>query len=56
MPDLDLFAYGYYALICGFLALGVPLLETAFRRVLFGLTTGAIAAAALPFIRVALGY
>ena len=48
---MDLFAFGYFAVICGALAVSTPLLETGFRRLLLGLTTGVISAVALPFIR-----
>ena len=44
---MDIFALAYYALICALVGWGAPLLETGFRRILFGLTTGAIAAVAL---------
>jgi hypothetical protein len=56
MGELDLFVYGYYAAVCGFLGLGAPILDGALRRILFGVSTGAIAAAALPFVRAWLGY
>jgi hypothetical protein len=48
---MDLFIFGYYAVVCGTLAYSAPLLETSFRRVLLGLTTGVIAAVALPYVR-----
>jgi hypothetical protein len=48
---MDFFFLTYYGAICGVLALGAPLLETAFRRLLLGLTTGLIAATAMPFVR-----
>ena len=48
---MDIFTFSYYALICGLLAYSAPLLETGFRRLLLGLTTGVIAATALPFFR-----
>ena len=48
---MDLFTIGYYGLICGLLAYVVPLLQAGLHRLLFGLTTGAIAATALPFVR-----
>jgi len=40
----------YFGLISAILAWIVPLLETAFRRVLFGLCLGLIAATAFPFL------
>lgn len=48
---MDLFTLGYYGAVCGFLAAGAPLLEGRLKRLLFGLTTGLIAATALPFLR-----
>lgn len=48
---MDLFILAYYGAICGVLAFGAPLLETAFRRMLLGLTTGLIAATAMPYVR-----
>ncbi len=45
----------YYGAICVVLAWGAPLLETAFRRVLLGLSTGILAAALLPFVRAYFG-
>jgi hypothetical protein len=48
---MDLFTLGYYGLICGALAYGAPLVDSSFRRLLFGLTTGLIAATLLPFVR-----
>jgi len=48
---MDLFAILYYGFICGLLSWGSPLLETQFRRILFGLCVGLIAATALPFVR-----
>lgn len=48
---MDLFVLAYYGAICGVLAYTSPLLETAFRRLLLGLTTGLIAATAMPFVR-----
>lgn len=53
---MDIFAIAYFALISAFIGWGAPLLETGFRRILFGLTAGVIAAVALPFVRVWLGY
>ncbi|NOX72337.1 MAG: hypothetical protein GXP03_01490 [Alphaproteobacteria bacterium] len=48
---MDLFEFGYFALICALLAYGAPMLETSLHRILLGLTTGVIAAVALPFVR-----
>jgi len=48
---MDLFALGYFAVICALLALGSPLLAGRLQRLLFGLTTGLIAVTALPFLR-----
>ncbi len=48
---MDLFAIGYFAIVCGFLAISAPKLENGFRRLLFGLTLGVIATTALPFLR-----
>jgi hypothetical protein len=48
---MDLFEFGYFAIIGATLAYGAPMLETSFRRILLGLTTGIIAAVALPYVR-----
>jgi len=52
---MDLFAISYFGVICALLAWGAPLLETSFRRILFGLSTGLLAAALLPFVRAYFG-
>lgn len=51
---MDAFAIGYYGIICGLLAYAVPLLNSKFRRLLFGICTGLIAATLLPFVRASL--
>ncbi|MFT4715307.1 MAG: hypothetical protein ACI861_000055 [Paracoccaceae bacterium] len=48
---MDLFIFAYYGAICGVLAYSAPLLETSLRRLLLGLTTGLIAATAMPYVR-----
>ncbi len=46
---MTLFAILYFGLVGAFLGWGLPLLDSRFRRILFGLSAGLIAAAALPF-------
>ncbi len=46
----------YYGALGGLLAVGSPLLPTRFRRILFGLCSGLIAATLLPFIRAYFGW
>ena len=46
---MTLFAILYFGLVGAFLGWGLPLLDSRSRRILFGLTAGLIAAAALPF-------
>jgi len=48
---MDLFAIGYFALACGFVAINAAKLNSGFHRLLFGLTFGIIAATAMPFLR-----
>jgi len=52
---LDLFAIVYFGGIAALIALFSGLLETRLRKLLFGLCTGVIAAAALPFVKMWLG-
>ena len=56
LTDMDLFIPIYAALVSAFIAWGAPLLDGAARRILFGLSAGVIASAALPFVRSWLGY
>jgi hypothetical protein len=56
LTEMDLFIPLYAAIVSAFIAWGAPLLDGAVRRILFGLSAGVIAAAALPFVRAWLGY
>lgn len=56
MAVMDLFGYAFWALICGVIGWGAPLLDGTLRRVLFGATLGVIACVAFPFVRIWLGY
>jgi len=53
---LDLFVLIYAALVSALIAWAAAYLESGLRRLLFGLSAGLIAAAALPFVQAWLGY
>ncbi|NOX40488.1 MAG: hypothetical protein GXP05_08230 [Alphaproteobacteria bacterium] len=48
---MDAFSIAYFGLISALLAYGAPFLQTTFRRILFGLCTGLIAAVLMPLVR-----
>jgi len=48
---MNAFSIAYFGVICALLAYGAPFQQTTFRRILFGLCTGLIAAVLLPLIR-----
>ncbi|MFQ5437426.1 MAG: hypothetical protein ACE5DK_01200 [Paracoccaceae bacterium] len=50
MPLPDPFSVLFWALVCAFLGWGLPHLQTTFRRILYGLTLGIIAATAFPYV------